>query len=125
MRVPTGCVALLAALVLAGAAAAAPGIRYGIQDDAWLAHGPGTLDQRLDELERLGVDVVRYNLRWDAVESQQGTPDWSAPHEVLGGLRDRGIPAVIAIVGAPGWANGDAPSNAMPAGEFNRAEVAG
>jgi hypothetical protein len=106
MRLATAGIALLAALAVCGPATGSPGIRYGIQDDAWLVHGPGALDERLDELERLGVDLVRFNLRWDAVESVQGEPDWAEPDAVLEGLRSRGIPAVVAIVGTPSWANG-------------------
>ena len=51
------------------AADASPNVRFGIQDDAWLVHGGGTLDERLDRLERLGVDVVRFNLHWDQIEA--------------------------------------------------------
>ena len=40
MRLVTLACATLAAAVLAGTAPAAPGLRVGIQDDAWLAHGP-------------------------------------------------------------------------------------
>ena len=49
---------------------ASSGVRFGIQDDAWLVHGPGTLDERLDRLERLGVDLVRFNLHWDRIEAR-------------------------------------------------------
>ena len=37
---------------LAGGAGASPSVRYGVQDDAWLRFGPGTLEQRLDRLDR-------------------------------------------------------------------------
>ena len=30
-------------------ASASPYVRYGIQDDAWIRFGPGTLDQRLEK----------------------------------------------------------------------------
>lgn len=109
---------LCAAAVLTAAAvpsaAAAPGVRFGIQDDAWLSHGAGTLDERLDRLERLGVDVVRFNLHWDRIEREQGAPDWEASDRVLQGLRTRGIPAVVGLVGAPGWANGGRTPNFAP-----------
>jgi hypothetical protein len=62
---------LFAALVLANSAHAAPGALYGVQDDAWLAHGPGTLESRLDELDRLGVDVVRFTVRWDVIADER------------------------------------------------------
>ncbi|HEY2544270.1 MAG TPA: hypothetical protein VGH92_14610, partial [Gaiellaceae bacterium] len=57
-------VAVLAALALPAVAPASPYLRAGIQDDAWLQYGPGTLDQRLDRLDALGVDVVRVTINW-------------------------------------------------------------
>ena len=98
----------------APSAGAASGVRYGIQDDAWLVHGPGTLDSRLDRLERLGVDLVRFNLHWDRIEPVRGELAWEESDLVLEGLRDRGIPAVVGIVGAPRWANGGRTPNFAP-----------
>jgi hypothetical protein len=123
---------LLAALVLCGllglaapAAEASSGVRYGIQDDAWLAHGAGTLDDRLDRLERLGVDLVRFNLRWNKIEAVRGQLDWEEGDLVLEGLQSRGIDAVVGLVGAPGWANGGRGPNFAPGaaafGAFARA----
>ena len=100
-------------------AAASPGVRYGIQDDAWLLHGPGTLDSRLDTLSRLGADVVRFNLHWDRIEARRGRPNWAASDAVLKGLRARRIPAIVGLVGSPRWANGGrAPNWAPRAREF-------
>ena len=45
----------LAACVGASSGQASSRIQYGIQDDAWLEYGSGTLDQRLKTLKRLGV----------------------------------------------------------------------
>ena len=98
----------------APAADASPNVRFGIQDDAWLAHGAGTLDERLDRLEELGVDVVRFNLHWDQIEPVRGEYDWEDSDAVLDGLRGRGIPAVVGIVGSPGWANGGRAKNFVP-----------
>jgi hypothetical protein len=100
--------------LVAPSADAAPNVRFGIQDDAWLTHGAGTLDDRLDRLEGLGVDLVRFNLRWDKVEAVRGEPDWQESDLVLEGLRSRGIPAVVALVGAPPWANGGRGPNFAP-----------
>lgn len=109
---------LAAACVLAGAAVpdagAAPGVRYGIQDDAWLVHGPGTLDQRLDRLAELGVDVVRFNLHWNRIEPVRGERDWAVADAVLQGLRARRIAAVVGLVGSPSWANGGRTPNWVP-----------
>jgi polysaccharide biosynthesis protein PslG len=98
----------------APAADASSGIRFGIQDDAWLTHGAGTIEDRLDRLEALGVDIVRFNLHWDRIERTAGKPDWSEPDLVLNGLRARGIPAVVGLVGSPRWANGGRTSNFAP-----------
>ena len=103
-----------AALAIAAPASGAPGIRYGIQDDAWLAHGPGTLDERLDSLERLGVDVVRFNLHWDEVEAARGQPDWRPPTPCSRACAPAASRRVVAIVGTPRWANGGAPPNVAP-----------
>ena len=56
----------------AGVAQAASSVQYGLQDDAWLAAGPGpnTLPERIALLKTLGVKVVRYNLLWDKTAPQ-------------------------------------------------------
>ena len=54
---------VLAALAVAAIAfvpsqaQASPYVRYGIQDDAWLEFGPGSLEDRLDRLQDMGVEV--------------------------------------------------------------------
>lgn len=112
--------AVLAVAVVALAAAPTPpatasgSARFGIQDDAWLTHGPGTLDERLDRLETLGVDLVRFNLHWDTIEPTQGSPDWAASDAVLRGLRQRRIGALVGLVGSPRWANGNRTPNFVP-----------
>jgi polysaccharide biosynthesis protein PslG len=120
-----GVLAALTLAALAPPASAAGGVRFGIQDDAWLMHGGGTLDERLDRLEQLGVDVVRFNLHWDRIESTRGSYDWRASDLVLRGLRGRGIDAVVGIVGSPRWANGGRSPNYAPGaaafGDFARA----
>ena len=103
-----------AAGCVAASVRAAPDISYGIQDDAWLAHGPGLLDDRLDQLEALGVDIVRVNLHWDQIEPTQGSYAWDDADEVLQALHGRGIPAVVGLVGSPPWANGGKASNFVP-----------
>jgi polysaccharide biosynthesis protein PslG len=114
MRLLTSALLVTVTLVLAAPAGASSGVRYGIQDDSWLAHGPGTLDERLDQLERLGVDIVRFNLHWDRIERVRGQPDWEESDLVLEGLRARRIPAVVGIVGSPRWANAGRTPNFAP-----------
>ena len=114
----------LAASVAVSSAQASSGVRYGIQDDAWLEFGPGTLDQRLRTLKRLGVPLVRFTVRWnqvaprrpkDATSPRDRAYDWRRPDRVLRGLRRHGLTPVLTLVGTPAWANGGrAPSYAPP-----------
>jgi hypothetical protein len=110
----TGVLAVLGLALAAPSASGAGGVRFGIQDDAWLVHGAGTIDERLDRLERLGVELVRFNLHWDRIEPTRGAYAWSDSDLVLEGLRARGIPAVVGIVGSPRWANGGRTPNFAP-----------
>jgi hypothetical protein len=119
----TAALATTCLLLAAGPADASPAVQYGVQDDAWLRYGPGTLESRLSELTRLGVDVVRFTVRWDTVARRRpATPrdprdpaySWSSADQVLQGLRSRGISAVVTLYGTPGWANGGLPPNHAP-----------
>jgi hypothetical protein len=118
-------VAAWATLVGGGAtpAQAAPGIQYGIQDDAWLLYGPGSLDSRLDTLDRLGVDIVRFYLRWDQVARRRPSNArnhadpayaWNGNDAVLQGLRRHRIEALVTLLGTPEWANGGRSFNWAP-----------
>src|SRR5262245_29915460 len=106
---------LVAACVAAGSVQASKQARFGIQDDAWLQFGPGSLDQRLNTFKRLGVPLVRFTLRWDQIARRRPknptSPrdrryDWRRPDRVLRGLRRHGLEPVLTIVGTPAWANG-------------------
>jgi hypothetical protein len=124
-----------AALVLANSSSAASGALYGVQDDAWLAHGPGRLESRLDELDRLGADVVRFTVRWDQIATERPVfardaddpaYDWRPADAVLRGLRRHGIQPLVTLYGTPRWANGGrnpnwAPTSGSAFGDFARA----
>ena len=126
---------LAAALAGPAVASASPQIRYGIQDDAWILDGPGTLAQRLDRLDKIGVEIVRYNLRWDQVAAKKprnpASPAdpayaWTSSDTVLRGLKSRGIAALVTIYGTPRWANGGrgpmyAPTRSSTIAAFARA----
>src|SRR5512145_2423313 len=87
----------LAVLSPTGTASAAPGVQFGIQDDAWLEHGPGTLSSRVATLDRLGLDVVRVTLRWHEIEPAQGTYAWQRADRLLRALRARGLEPVVTL----------------------------
>jgi hypothetical protein len=104
-------------------ATAATGVRYGLTDDAWLMDGPGTLESRVARLDALGVQVVRFTIRWDqvaharpAVASDPTDPayTWGKDDDVLNALRAHGITVVLQLVGTPLWANGGRPSYVAP-----------
>ncbi len=85
--------------------------------------GPGTFDERLDQVDALGVDVVRVNLRWDEIAAKRPAKPsshldpayrWAAGDVLLGGLRARGIAPVVTLVGTPRWANGGRAANWAP-----------
>lgn len=128
--------ALLAVLLLAlcaGRAAASPYVQFGVQDDAWILTGPGTLDSRLDMLAKLGPDVVRVTLRWDQVAPTRPAHPvdptdpayrWTAYDALFAGLRSRGIGAVVTLWGTPAWANGGAAPNRFPVSSSSLASFA-
>ena len=118
-----GLLALVPALASPAVAGASSAIRYGVQDDAWLASGPGTVSDRVDRLQRLGVQIVRYTIRWDQVArrtpTSPGSPadgayDWNIPDSVLKTVHQAGIDAVVTLYGTPRWANGGAGPNIVP-----------
>ena len=106
--------ALAVAALVAGSAQAAPGLRVGVTDDAWLEFGPGTLEERVAELQEMGVQVVRVTLDWYEIETEQGTYDWARDGQLLDALRAAGIEPVVAIWGTPSWANGGGKPNVPP-----------
>ena len=117
-----GAVALVA-IVAPSAATSGPGIAYGLTDDAWLASGPGTVESRVATLDGLGVQVVRFTVRWDQIaptepadptDPQDPAYDWSTPSSVLDALHARGIDVVLQLDGAPSWSNGGKPPNYLP-----------
>jgi hypothetical protein len=110
-------------LTTAAVATASPGARFGIQDDAWLMYGPGTLSERVTTLQGLGVGIVRFTLRWDAVAARKparaADPDdpaygWGVYAEVLDELHARGVPVVVTLWGSPRWANGGGAPSRLP-----------
>src|SRR3954451_606295 len=112
---------LAAALAAPASAAAAPGIKYGIQDDAWLHSTP--LESRLKTLDLLGPDVVRFTLRWDQVARKKPARatnphdkayDWRGSDANVRGLRQHHVAVLVTLLGSPRWANGHRAPNAVP-----------
>jgi len=114
----------LAALAAPASSLASPYIRYGIQDDAWLQYGPGTLESRVAELDSLGVDVVRVTLNWRQIEPRPGVDSWARPAEMLGALHKAGIAPLVTLYGTPAWANGGRAENWAPTSKWTFAGFA-
>src|SRR5437763_2165812 len=123
--------ALAAALAAPASAAAAPGIKYGIQDDAWLHSTP--LESRLKTLDLLGPDVVRFTLRWDQVARKKPARatnpndkayDWRGSDAILRGLRQHHVAVLVTLLGSPRWANGHRGPNAVPRSKWTFASFA-
>ena len=128
-----GAVGLVVAALQVAAASAAPGIRYGIQDDAWLLDGPGTLDRRLDFVQSLGVTTVRFGIHWDqiaptrparALASNDPAYRWSSTDAILQGLRARHIEPLVTLYGTASWANGGRKPNVVPTSSTTFADFA-
>jgi Glycosyl hydrolase catalytic core len=113
----------VAACVAASSVQASSGVRYGIQDDAWLEYGSGTLNHRLQTFKRLGVPLVRFTIHWDAIARRRPVDpesprdrayDWRRSDRVLRGLRRYGLTPVVTLLGTPAWANGGRAPNYAP-----------
>jgi hypothetical protein len=141
VRAQAGLLLAIAAAATAALGASSPAhasgtARFGIQDDAWLMYGPGTLQNRVGTLQALGARVVRFTLRWDrvaparpsnATDPQDEAYRWGLYGDVLDELHARGIPALVTIWGSPGWANGGGAPARLPTtgiGAFARAAAA-
>jgi hypothetical protein len=115
--------AFMLAAVTAPRAGAATDVDYGLTDDAWLLNGPGTVEDRVSELNAIGVHIVRFSLHWDQIAKTKPTTsadptdsayDWTADDSVLDALHSAGIDVLLQIVGTPRWANGGRSPNYAP-----------
>jgi polysaccharide biosynthesis protein PslG len=98
-------------------------VQYGVQDDAWLLYGPEAPAKRIEILQRLGVDMVRLTLRWDAVAPSSPTDarnpndpayHWDLYDPILERLHAAHIGVLISLWGTPPWANEGQNPNFMP-----------
>ena len=113
IAVAAACLAVI--LAAPGVSAhAATTVRYGIQDDAWLRYGPGTLTERVDRLKAMGVRLVRINLLWNVVEPSAATYVWTGYDDELRDLHRAGIEPVLTLLATPAWANGGKGTNVAP-----------
>jgi hypothetical protein len=97
-------------------------VRYGVQDDAYLAPGP-SLETRLDTLGDLGAGVVRFMVSWRQVAptrprhpANPGDPayDWTSTDAELGALQAHGITVLVTLYRTPVWASRSRIPRAVP-----------
>ncbi len=121
------------ALASPRSAEASPYARYGIQDDAWLAYGPGTVADRVATLDRMGVTLVRFTLTWRDIAPRRPANArlhadpayrWEIADEVLRALDERGMTPVVTLWGTPRWANGGRSANWAPVSKWSLAAFA-
>jgi hypothetical protein len=103
-------------------ASASTHIQYGVQDDAWLLYGPPESPaKRIQVLQNLGVDLVRFTVRWDQVaktkpedarDPNDPAYDWGLYDPILERLHAAHIAVLISLWGTPPWASrGEKPNN--------------
>jgi len=123
--------AAAAAALLAASATASPGVRYGIQDGAYLSAGP-QLEPRLGTVDALGAKLVRYMISWRQTAPRKprhpanpGDPayDWSGTDAVLGALHAHRIEVLATLYRTPAWASAarrprDVPSSSSSLAAF-------
>ena len=128
--------AVLAALALPGSAAASRSQQTMVQDDSHLIFsGADTRRATLDEMQRLGVDIVKVRVDWRALapspeanskpggfsgESPGEYGDRFAPYdEAISGAQARGMRVLVQLGGAaPDW--GKSSRNGPDPVEFGR-----
>ena len=135
MRRGVGAV-FIAALALAAAAPAqrVAGAQFGIQDDAWLMYGPGTLAERVTTLAgpRRRDRPLHAALGRRRAGGSRPTPrEPGRPRVRWGALRRRarraaraaGSPSLVTLCGSPRWANGGGAPNRLPTYRLRRLRV--
>lgn len=98
---------------LAPSASASPGVRYGVQDGAYLSPGP-RLESRVATLGELGAKLVRYMVNWRQIAPRKprhpanpGDPayHWATTDAVFGSLHAHGIGVLATLYRTPAWAS--------------------
>lgn len=101
--------AVLAILVLAAPAAAAPRPLFGFNDSA------ESFEQHPHRVSEVGSRIARIPVSWEVTEPSPGKYDWSAIDPAAEALETRGVRILFALSAAPEWARtGCVPDFVMP-----------
>lgn len=60
--------------------------------------------EELKKIHKSGARTVRWKLSWPQVEPTKGSPDWSVPDGIIGGLAGKGIRVLPFVYGSPPYA---------------------
>jgi hypothetical protein len=123
MKLAIGAALAAAAVTLVAptASSASKYIRYGVQDDAYLA-GP-SIETRLGTLDQLGANLVRTMVSWRQVaptkprhpaDPADRAYDWSSTDAVLPELHAHGIGVLVTLYRTPAWASASHIPRAVP-----------
>lgn len=82
----------------------------GVADSQLYFMDSAELSSAISELKAMGVTQVRVFLPWAAIETADGTYNWTQADALLNALSDAGIAVDAAITSTPTWASSDTSS---------------
>ncbi|MEN4474713.1 cellulase family glycosylhydrolase [Mycolicibacterium cosmeticum] len=82
----------------------------GVADSQLYFMDSAALSTAISELKAMGVTQVRVFLPWAAIETADGTYNWTQADALLNALSDAGIAVDAAITSTPTWASSDTSS---------------
>ncbi len=78
----------------------ASGFGYGIQSHVF---GGGDLSYFLSGVRELGLQWLKIQVRWNALEPKQGTIDWTVMDTAMKVSCENGLHVMLSVVAAPDW----------------------
>lgn len=61
--------------------------------------------EALEKIDELGVQMIRFEFRWDQIEAQEGIFNWEEYDESVAALADRGVEIFATLNHPPVWAH--------------------
>ncbi|HEX2111464.1 MAG TPA: cellulase family glycosylhydrolase [Gaiellaceae bacterium] len=79
--------------------------RFGISSGGNLEFSSSAdLERELDGYRELGVSWIRFDLKWEIVEAEEGVYDWSRYDRIVDEAQARDLRILAVLAYAPGWA---------------------
>jgi hypothetical protein len=105
------------------AAADTPAGFYGVNAQPLFAATGSDWDPQLAAMQAGGMEIVRADARWDEIEPEQGTYDWSGSDAIVQALAEHGLRWYPVLDDAPVWA-AEGPIDPSPAAAHEQAFAA-